>query len=81
MKTGRGIRVTPIGHIDGTIEQDGAGYHDDTSVEKFQSLDLLVVLKTAAMSRIVPILALTDASVKATSTAPISAHMRHMKKL
>jgi hypothetical protein len=40
-----------------------------------------VVLKIAEIKKIVLTPAPTVASVKATSTAPISAHNRHIKKL
>jgi hypothetical protein len=44
-------------------------------------LDLLVVRKTAATNITVLTPAPTEASVKATSTAPMRAHNRHMRKL
>jgi hypothetical protein len=44
-------------------------------------LTILVVWYTAAKNNTVLTPAPTDASVKATSTAPISVHSRHIRKL
>jgi hypothetical protein len=45
------------------------------------ALTILVVWYAAAIKRIVLTPAPTEASVKATSTAPISVQRRHMRKL
>lgn len=81
MNAGGGMGITPIRHIYRPIDEEHPGRTYCKECQKFQSFVLLVVCNTAAMKKTVLTPAPTDASVNATSTEPISAQSRHIKKL
>ena len=81
VKTGRRVGISPIGHIHRSVYEKSSGKTDSDQGNQFQSLLLLVVLIIATIKKIVLTPAPTEASVKATSTDPISAQRRHIKKL
>src|SRR3990167_1143485 len=77
----RRISSTPVRHIHSAVYQKKARHDYCYECKEFQSFVLLVVWCIAAMKNAVLIPAPTAASVKATSTAPISAQRRHIMKL
>jgi hypothetical protein len=81
VKAGRRAGVSPTGHIHRTVYEKGSGETDSDQGNQFQSLLLLVVFIIATIKKIVLTPAPTEASVKATSTDPISVQRRHIKKL
>jgi len=81
MGTGRGIGISPPRKVLGGIQEKSSAEAYDDKTDFFQSLVLLVVLNTAATKKTVLTPAPTDASVKATSTDPITAQRRHIMKL
>jgi len=81
MKAGRRVGISPMGHIDRPVYEKGSSQTNSDQGSQLQSLLLLVVFRMAVIKKMVETPAPTEASVKATSTDPISVQRRHMKKL
>jgi hypothetical protein len=77
---GRG-GIAPFRKVPGGVKKNTAAQDHHYQTDDLQSFVLLVVLKTAATKKTVLTPAPTEASVNATSTAPIRAQSRHIKKL
>ena len=81
MRTRRSLRISPVRETIHCIKEQQASSNHNDQTDNLQSFVLRVVLKTAAMKNIVLTPAPTAASVNPTSTAPISAHSKHIRKL